>query len=78
MKNKIFKPWLHTVVFMAALVLFMALISIDDFNMESTPLIICGWLVLAELVYVLKKHTRGGIVPEIKKEDSLLGKIFLG
>lgn len=78
MKNtrKIFKPWLNNAMVIMAATLFGILISINDFNMEATPVIICGWLIVAELVHCVRKHSANRCFELILKKNSFFDRLF--
>lgn len=73
---KVFRPWLHNILFSVATLMFLVLVSINDFSLESLPLIIIGWLSLSELVYFIKKHSRDGEITPIIDKNGLFAKIF--
>ena len=73
---KVFRPWLHNTLFSVATVMFLVLVSINDFSLEALPLIIIGWLSLSELVYFIKKHSRDGEITPIIDKIGLFAKIF--
>lgn len=73
---KVFRPWLHNTLFSVATLMFLVLVSINDFSLEALPLIIIGWLSLSELVYFIKKHSRDGEITPIIDKNGLFAKIF--
>ena len=79
MKNKtvkVFRPWLHNTLFSVAAILFLVLVSINDFSLGALPLIIIGWLSLSELVYFIKKHSKDGEITPIVDKNGLFAKLF--
>lgn len=73
---KVFRPWLHNTLFSVATLMFLVLVSINDFSLEALPLIIIGWLSLSELVYFIKKHSRDGEITPIINKNGLFAKLF--
>lgn len=73
---KVFRPWLHNTLFSIASILFLVLVSINDFSLGALPLIIIGWLSLSELVYFIKKHSKDGEITPIVDKNGLFAKLF--
>lgn len=73
---KVFRPWLHNTLFSIAAILFLVLVSINDFSLGALPLIIIGWLSLSELVYFIKKHSKDGEITPIVDKNGLFAKLF--
>lgn len=75
-KKKIFRPWLNNTMVMVTVTLFGLLISINDFNMEAVPMIICGWLIVAELVHCVREHSATRCFELMLKKGSFFDRLF--
>lgn len=58
MRKKIMRPWLNNTLVIIDTVLFLLLVSIDDFKINAFPIIICGWLLAFWLFNFIIHHSK--------------------
>lgn len=60
MKRK-FKAWVEHTLIIIAIILFILLMSLDDFELAALPFILLAWFIFGVIVLILKKYGKGRI-----------------
>lgn len=71
-KRRILRPFIEKTLITIAIILFLFLVMIDDFELSAIPVILGLWALLGCICLVLRKYGRGlWMEPEYRRETCL-------
>lgn len=60
MKRRVLKPWVEKGLAAIGVVLFVLLISVNDFTLKGLFLMVCGWVLLIKIISILATYGKNG------------------
>ena len=56
MKRRVLKPWVEKALTATGVMLFVLLISVNDFTLKGLFLMVCGWVLLVKIISILATY----------------------